>query len=282
MSLRAGQYYTFLTQTFNYLSHLSVLSVRLRAMLRITVLFTLSLSFCHAATKWSVGLSTSSWTYSERIGVSYDGFLYGPQFEFSNDLLQNAHTEISLAYRFGSADYDGKLNTGAPFTYEAAFTNITSQALAFYHLPNISIEILAGISYYYLKDHDDKIEQDYEREQTYLTLPIGLRWSTKIKDHLFYADFIYHFWLYGENKSHWSDFNPSYSDLNLIQEKGYGLQSSVTWRYDQVSLVIDYIFWRVDDSETKNFIINGLIITDTFTEPQNKSNELKLAINWHF
>ena len=122
----------------------------------------------------------------------------------------------------------------------------------------------------------------YERESKYLYVPLGYQFDSNHKSGWsfgFGAEF--DFFIVGNQRSHLSDFDPAYPDIDNRQNDGYGYRASVRLRHKSkdATFVIEPFFryWDIDDSDMK------YIGDDTYLiEPANETTEIGVQLYWMF
>ena len=230
---------------------------------------------------WQIGVSLSHIKYEEPDLMEEKGFMFGVNAAYAYHQQAMLRAELDLS--FGSVDYSspisGEIN-GIPNTM------IELRGLAGYDFKTSASTILtpyAGLGYRYLRDDaSGKVSNlgaaGYLREANYLYSPIGLAaysalnttwsWDAAIEYDLFWK---------GLQKSHLSDANLGFSDIENEQNSGYGLRAMFNLRYDIDNTT--YIFgpfvryWDIDDSEVEPVYRYGVLWGSGY-EPANTSLEV--------
>ena len=148
-----------------------------------------------------------------------------------------------------------------------------------------------GVGYRYLNDDlKGKVTSTgaagYERESNYFYSPIGIETLTELNNGWFWglrAEYDY-FWR-GVQKSHLSDANPAYNDLENDQNKGYGVRGSVKllMKSEEIDFVIEPFirYWNIKKSEDAKVTFAGVII-GTGYEPKNHTTEAGIKMGLIF
>ena len=148
-----------------------------------------------------------------------------------------------------------------------------------------------GIGYRYLNDDiSGRIStagaRGYERESNYFYSPVGAEFVTQLGNHWSIGEtieFDYLWW--GKQKSHLSDVNPGFNDVENRQKEGYGLRGSITVekKYKQLTFLAGPFirYWNIKKSETESLTFNGTIVGTAY-EPDNNSTEIGIRIGVKF
>jgi hypothetical protein len=238
-----------------------------------------------------IGPEVYTFKYEESY-IEEEGIFYGLRFGYTvHDIVPEVPTESrsdrGAMYRaegrvaYGQVDYDGELMDGTPYkinniddlTFEGRFL-LGADLLGGDALNTV----YAGVGFRYLNDDPSFDPAAYERESKYLYIPIGYQFDSSHKPGWslgFGAEF--DFLIYGNQKSHLSDYDPSFPDIDNRQNDGYGYRASVRLRNKNKDaiFVIEpfYRYWDIDDSEIEYGV---------FYEPANETNELGIQIYWIF
>jgi hypothetical protein len=244
----------------------------------------------------NVGPEVYSFNYKEPGYIEEEGIFYGIRFGYTvHDIVPSVPTESQsdrgAMYRaegrfaFGQVDYDGELMDGTPyrvnniddFTFEGRFllgADILNE--------DTLSTLYSGIGYRYLNDDLSFDPAGYERESKYLYVPLGYQFDNSHKagwSFGFGAEF--DFFIVGNQRSHLSDFDPTYPDIDNRQNDGYGYRASVRFRHkskDAIFVVEPFFrYWDIDDSDMK------YIGDDTYLiEPANETTEIGVQLYWMF
>ena len=230
---------------------------------------------------WQLGIALSHIKYEEPDLMEEEGFMFG--FNLAYAFHQQAMLKAELGVSFGTVDYaspiSGEIN-GIPNTM------VELRGLAGYDF-NVSASTIltpyTGLGYRYLRDDSSgKVSNlgaaGYLREANYFYSPLGLA-SYTVFNPTWSLDAALEYDLFwrGLQKSHLSDANLGFSDIENEQNDGYGLRAMVNLRYTVDN--VDYVFgpfvryWDIDDSEVEPIYRYG-ILWGTGLEPANTSLEV--------
>ena len=182
-------------------------------------------------------------------------------------------------FAFGEVDYDGQTMGGTPLRIDDIddYTVELRLLLGPDFLKETRMDTLyAGIGYRYLND-----DFQYERESNYFYIPIGFKTISNLKNGWsFGATIEYDLFLWGQQNSHLSDFDPIYPDIENDQSSGYGLRGSIKFQKHapKIGPNIDFIiepfirYWDIDKSDE---VLGGY-------EPANKTWEYGIQLIWRF
>lgn len=181
---------------------------------------------------------------------------------------------------FGQVDYDGALDDGTPLTvgniddYSLEIRGIIGMdRLAGDAIHNVYV----GIGYRYLNDDLSIHPAGYERESNYLYLPIGYQLDFGLEEGWSWGIRLeYDIFLWGEQRSHLRQADPTLPDVRNEQNEGYGYRASVRLqhRYPEGVLIFEpfFRFWDIEDSDSSL----------GFFEPANETTEYGIQIIWMF
>lgn len=223
-----------------------------------------------------VGGVLDYWKYREPGLMEDSGALLGVEYEFRNVAYEKLAYQFNAEFLFGKTNYEGAdLNTGSPLAFEQ--TNMVGM-VQFFMGPLIEtsgrliIIPKLGLLYRKLIDRNDEFAGDYQRDQVYTVIPLGIDFVLPLDSG---AQWIFSVWqsIYfkGQNKTYLTDVGGD-RDLTFDQDDGSGAEVSVTYSKDwwYVSAVIRA--WQVDDSEMKVATVPSLTPpTNTFLEPENET-----------
>ena len=139
-----------------------------------------------------------------------------------------------------------------------------------------------GIGYRYLNDNTSgKVTSighlGYERESNYIYSPIGAKFITDLKNGWSVGAMAeYDIFWWGEQKSHFSDVDPSLNDIKNRQTSGYGLRGSVELqrKVKKIAFAIEPFirYWNINESRHEDLTQYGITIGEAW-EPKNNSTE---------
>jgi len=229
---------------------------------------------------WLVGAALSHITYEEPDLMEEKGFMFGLNAAYAYH--QQVMLRAEAGFSFGSVDYSspisGEFNGIPNFMFEV-------RGLAGYDFTVSSSTIVtpfAGLGYRYLSDDSSGMVTNlgaagYLREANYLYSPIGITtYSTLNSAWSLDATLEYDLFWNGLQKSHLSDANLGYSDIENEQNNGYGVRASLNLYYDIDNAT--YVFgpfvryWDIDISEEEPVYRYG-VLWGSGVEPANTSIE---------
>jgi hypothetical protein len=223
-----------------------------------------------------MGLALDHWKYQEPGLMEDVGFLSGLEYEFRTTLRELFYLQTNAELLLGTTKYTGSdLNNGTPLQFDQ--TNIVGmvQVYAGVALPIGGLYIIpkAGLLFRKLVDLNDAFPGDYQRDQDYLTQPLGLDILIPLDSgHLTFSALIMESFK-GKNKTYLTNVNGD-RDLTLRQDEGKGRQYSITYFHATApvpwyaSVVLRS--WKVEGSESKVATVPGLG-TLPFYEPANET-----------
>lgn len=156
--------------------------------------------------------------------------------------------------------FEGRLLLGADWLYGSALNTV-----------------YAGIGYRYLNDDSSFDPAGYERESNYLYVPIGYEFdSSHMTGWSFGFGAEFDVFIVGNQRSHLSDVDPAYSDVDNRQNSGYGCRASVRLQHKTEAVIFSvepFIrYWNIDDSEVEYETFGTLI------EPANETTEYGISV----
>ncbi|UCF15739.1 MAG: hypothetical protein JSW59_20280 [Phycisphaerales bacterium] len=239
---------------------------------------------------WSIGAEIYNFKYEESImdeeGVFY-GFNLGCAWRpWATDVQTDSPPDGGPMFgfegraAFGQVDYDGALDDGTPLTVN----NIDDYALEVRGI--IGMDQLAGeaihnvyvgIGYRYLNDDLAVHPAGYERESNYLYLPIGFQLGVGLEEGWSWgARLEYDIFLWGEQRSHLRQADPTLPNIRNDQDEGFGYRASVRIQHKHSDgiLIIEpfFRFWDIEDSE----------VSLGWLEPANETTEYGIQFIWMF
>lgn len=228
-----------------------------------------------------LGMYLSDITYTEPDVMQEEGSLTGFIARY-NSHKQGDFSALELHYATGYMDYEGSGKmTDIPdtmFEIRGLLGSDTNVELGY------QVTTYIGLGYRYLNDDSsgmlsNTLASGYEREQTYLYVPLGLQIAQRPvpKKWYFSARLEYDFFLFGKNTSHLGDI-PGYDDVSLNQNDGYGYRASIAFNKEitlgaAITIEPFYRYWNVSDSNvTYDSMGRGWI------EPYNYSKEFGISL----
>lgn len=234
-----------------------------------------------AESQIQLGINTSSITYTEPMIMREESSMTGVTGRYSY-FYHGSFRALEVHYSAGFVDYQGS----------GTIENIPDSMLEIRGLfggkaaINLAYETFfyIGIGYRNLNDDGaDRISTTsavfYERDQTYIYVPIGLEVVSKRRHRPWGLSgrIEYDFFLSGTNHSYLGEVS-GYEDITLHQRSGYGYRLSLglTRHFQNASISIEpfYRYWNIDDS---------LVTYDSsnrgWIEPYNHSKELGVSLS---
>ena len=253
---------------------------------------------------FDIGTEVYHFEYEEPGLMEEKGLFYGLRFGYTGRGWVTPSPEASPAdggtmfraegrLAFGQVDYDGSVidletNDRTPYSMDDiddwVFEGRLLLGADWLHRSALNTLYL-GIGYRYLNDDTSFDPVGYERESNYLYLPVGYQfdgsnetgWSLG-----FGAEF--DVFISGNQKSHLSDADPTYPDVDNRQDSGYGYRASIKLQHKSkngIFVLEPFIrYWDIDDSEIEYFEVSGT--TYEVVEPANETTEYGLSILWMF
>lgn len=235
-----------------------------------------------------VGFETSYINYEEPDVMEEEGLMYGVvgSYTFRNS-RNNYMLRAEGRFSFGEVDYTS-VSTGSMNNVEDYILEL--RGVVGYDFPVLEATTLTpyiGIGYRYLNDDSSGMTTTtghvgYKRESNYYYTPLGIETMTALDNGwsigltLEYD----HFWK-GIQKSHLSDANLGFNDVENDQNEGYGCRASI--KFQKKSERFDYViepfirYWEIKKSEISAVTYSGVIIGYGY-EPENTSLEYGLKI----
>lgn len=240
---------------------------------------------------WKLGTEVSHIRYEEEGIMENEGVMYGITGSYTYRGRDKLILRTEGRYSFGEVDYSSE-NTGSMDNVKDYLFNIKQLGGCSYTLKSgIKIVPYFGIGYRYLNDDSSGRTtttgaKGYERESNYFYSPVGIKTVKKlhIGGELILTIEYDHFWK-GIQKSHLSDADPNYNDLENDQNSGYGLRGSVEFykksEMANWSLEAFIRYWDIDKSEEQAVSYNNVIINYGY-EPANTTTEIGLEASLKF
>lgn len=263
-------------------------------MIRLFLFFTFMLfaAFAHAdnpfeSRKHKLGIGVDYWRYKEPGVMTDQGPLYVVEYEFRNVFNNILFTQFSADIAAGITQYEGAdLATGTPLEFHQTNTLGRLQFYVGASLDSIAYGLAIipkiGILYRTLTDHDDEFSGDYQRDQEYFVVPIGLEAVYNFHNN---RQFSFGAWFSasfsGTNKTYLTDVGGD-RDLTLKQKNGSGFEVYFTYSFNQYYISGVFNQWHVDDSEFKEANLPALGGMNTFYEPENKTVSFGARVGFHF
>ena len=236
---------------------------------------------------WELGTEVYFFEYREPGVMRERGVFSG----LAGSYTYNDGLVLKIAARgaYGQVDYknSGTIDDINDFVFETRGLGGYDMRLS----ERFSLIPFFGIGYRYLNDDlSGKISSTgaygYERESNYIYSPIGaelIAWLDNGWSLGFSAEYDIFWW--GNQKSHLSDVNPAYSDLDNEQDQGYGVRGSL--RIAKKGKTVDFLiepfirYWNIKKSDVSIVTINNAIWGFGW-EPKNETIEagVRLAIRF--
>ncbi len=273
-----------------------------------TTLIIFSFASNHAlADRLDLALKGSYFNYLEpSADVEYTGIMSGIQCSF-NKAFSNFTIKARSEYMQGQTTYNGHVNTHKVVEGSAVTTNTgayelsydsnlwytdSTIALSWWH-PKSDYNLMpfVGIGYRYLNTPKSAdIDGDYEREITYLYLPVTIEVKEDISKHKSWGftgeiDILIHGWV----KAHTSNIAEKCSDMNFSQSLGGGLKLASYYKQNLFGLDVSVApfaeMWLLGDSDTDTLTYDGKVMRSAdgsyydYCEPANITTTLGLKFN---
>lgn len=235
---------------------------------------------------WEAGTEISHITYDEPDVMEEKGTMYGlvGSYTYRDSML----LKTELRGSWGEVDYSNSGTMNDIDNYMLEFRTLGGYDFSAFETAVISPYI--GLGYRYLNDDAKGTTSTgalgYERESNYYYSPIGIMADIELSDEWFLgltAEYDY-FWK-GIQKSHLSDANPNFNDVENDQNEGYGCRGSVqlTKKGEKVDFIIEPFvrYWNIKESEDSNITYAGVIVGYGY-EPKNTSTEYGLRLTARF
>jgi hypothetical protein len=227
-----------------------------------------------------IGPAIADFTYNES-SVQDNGTLYGIQGYLA--LYDQWMKRVEGSYLQGKIDYTSD-STGS-------MSDISDYIFEIRGLigPNLSVSgteqftPYSGLGYRYLND-DSAYRQTttghwgYEREQSYLYLPLGVLVKLTNGELSITGQFEYDYLMEGHNHSYLSTV-PGYPDISVTQHDGYGLRASLTFSRP---VAIGSISALSFSPYIKYWSIQNSSVDSGYYEPKNDSTEFGAVVNANF
>ncbi len=187
-------------------------------------------------------------------------------------------TRFEGRFAFGEVDYDGALMDGTPLTIDGIDDLALEGRLLFgadWLGGNTLSTLYMGLGYRYLNDDPSFHPAAYERESNYYYVPIGYELDTSLRAGWSLAGRVeFDYFLWGVQKSHLSDVDPSLPDFENDQDSGYGCRASVRLQYKSTNMnfaIEPFIrYWDINKSE--------VIYPYAVYEPKNNTTEFGIQL----
>jgi hypothetical protein len=249
------------------------------------ILFSLSFGFSFSSQAkdeqdiYRFGVSAGWVNYLEPGYVSFYGLMYGVDGLVQLNYHSGFDLRIDASLLYGNIQYDGSvkdIQTGAiaPLkagSYDYVFVTRIKPEFQLGQNGGSDYFFNFGLGFRYLNDRVNSTS-GYQREVSYVFLPIGLRTESRIGDaFIIGADLEYDFFLVGKVNSHLSDTNPSNPDVTNTQSSGYGIRAQTEFRFlagsNWYGIRPYFQWWNIGASNAAPYT-QGLVLV----EPQNSSS----------
>lgn len=273
--------------------------------------------FASAETKrhwFEVSYENSDYTYREphmANTMSLKGRLQGVNAKYTykgvlSDVLKDSDSSfLTLDFRYmgGSVDYDGYMQSGTGDAYPISHSDIGDYYLEgrfllgqiFQATDSLAFWPYFGLGYRFLKDHLDKFAGGYQRESTYIYMPLGLdvkyefvpSWTVGLGGEF---DWL----IKGRQMSRMSALEAELitggkirlDDTANRQTQGYGLRFSARLQKDFEHFGVFaepfWRYWHVQNSEEEFLTAGGFQTGMVVVEPFNTTKEYGLKVGLVF
>ncbi len=230
---------------------------------------------------FTVGTEVSYIKYKEPDVMQEDGMMVGlvGSYAYRNQVMLKAEGKIA----YGVIEYDGRTMGGTPLS----ISNIPNYALEGRGLVGYDFVVgiatitpYVGLGYRWLQDNPQrKYPGGYQRESNYFYSPLGVDTVFDLgKGWFAAANLEYDAFIWGKQKSRFSDIDPGYNDLENRQHNGFGIRGGVSFGFKgaRAGFVVEpYVrYWKIEESDVAWLTYYGSFTGDGFVEPKNKSTEV--------
>ncbi len=229
-----------------------------------------------------IGLVADNWKYNEP-RIQDSGILFGVHYRYQSTLYDFIKQELHLEYLTGDTQYDGaEIDTNNPISMDQSNKIYNGYWLVLLDLNNSSLNTFrflpfVGFYYRYLVDANDPFNGDYEREQTYMTMPVGF--NLHINQWKIQA--LFHFIFTGENITHFGDVGGTPAELTFKQDTGDGLQFEVERSFGSFSFTGFFRSWDVEASDSQIATLPAKA-PSYYEEPVNSTVSYGMRFNYNF
>jgi hypothetical protein len=223
----------------------------------------------------------------EETGVMYGFFLdythrnWIPRYPRDEELRGGLMLTAQTALSYGKVNYDGQLQDGTPYTMSGIDDSIwESRFLIGADIPKsyCLATLYSGIGYRYWNDNSSSDPAGYERESSYLYLPLGVTALREGKSGWICGPtFEFDILIVGEQKSHLGDFG--LGTVTNRQNSGYGFRFSYEFRKaGPMDFTIEPFirYWHIAKSDVET------VGATTIVEPENETLQAGIRLIWRF
>lgn len=239
---------------------------------------------------WEVVPEVYLFFYEEpSLSVEWEGVLYGIRSSFTKHMESNPlMARLEGRYSTGDVDYDGSLQNGTPHTDSGTDYTFELRGLLGYDwtIGESVVTSYLGFGYRYWFD-DLESPNAYERNIRYFYSPLGIEYTALLTERWIWGIRMEYdlFWR-GRVRSHLSDVNPLFDNVDNIQDSGFGARGSIYFHrmsneYISISIEPFIRYWNIKDSDTVPVTATGVLI-GTGKEPANWTIESGLQISLVF
>ncbi|MCB9072751.1 MAG: hypothetical protein H6623_03950 [Bdellovibrionaceae bacterium] len=246
--------------------------------------FSLDNDTLFAQTHHKFGLSLDSWKYEEPGIMQDSGFLSGAEYNFRAALPPLIYVEAAAEFLYGQTTYKGSSLVGnIPLSFPSTSIIGMGQLYVGWIVPlpsGVTFIPKVGALYRLLIDFNDPSTSDYQRDQSYFSIPIGGDVLVSLDSGYMSAGAVFTTSFSGKNKTHLSQVGGN-KDLNLTQNSGRGLLANISYFYTQARfpwyISIVYNEWHIEPSSTEVATIPN-VGTKTFIEPKNQTHAFGVRV----
>lgn len=205
--------------------------------------------------KHFINLVVENWKYREPGLMQDEGLLYGLNYAFKNNAGAFFY-EANVEYIQGTTTYDGATFSGIPISADQSNRVFMTQFwVGIQTGQSSSVKVIpkVGLLYRRLVDLDDDAAGDYQRDQDYLTIPVGMDLFFPVGSGKLVLNTFITLIFQGTNKTYLTDVGGS-QDLTFDQDTGMGWHIGLDYMLETQSQM-GWIFsayargWEVDDSD---------------------------------
>lgn len=245
------------------------------------------------ATENMLSLSLSDYQYREpSLNVKMDAKNLGVTYRGTVAFTNNYFVMGQIDYRNGDVDYEG---TGVQSNVPQYYTNIKLSGGHDFDFGRYVLSPYIGIGYRHLTQrwggtHTSTGNFGYDRISTYRYIPIGLIHRFSVGSEVIVETALEYDYMFSGNQfSGLSVANKLFAntdvpDVNNHQDRGNGLDLSITLRNSSWGIGGYYKYWSIVRSETKYGTIKfqGNHVAADWYEPSNHTQEFGLMLNYYF
>lgn len=182
--------------------------------------------------------------------------------------------EANVEFLLGWTEYDGQLSDGTPYVHDSTNRILMGQLWTGVQVGDphtVGFIPKVGLLFRRLVDANDEASGDYQRDQDYFAIPIGLDILFPAGPGQLALTGFATAYFSGVNKTHFTDVGGD-NDPTFKQDKGRGMELGISYQQDQWHAGFFFRKWKVEDSDAKlvTFPAAPTTINDgLYIEPEN-------------